>query len=276
MTRPPMTPFAMAIAPTGARKQKSDHPALPITPAEVAYEAAACVEAGATLLHLHVRDEDNRHSLDVARYRAAIAAVRQAVGDRIIIQATSEAVGIYTPAQQRAMVRALKPEAVSLAPRELIPDTTHETEAAEFYRWLAHERIAAQHILYSADDVIGFMALLERGIIVDPRPHALFVLGRYTVGQVSSPADVLAFMAVWPSDFPWSVCAFGTREAASLTAAMALGGHARVGFENNHFLPTGEKAPHNAAQVENLAHIAGRIARPVASIAEARLIYGVV
>ena len=269
-----MTPLAIAIAPTGARKQKSDHPHIPITPDEVAREAAACVEQGAVLLHLHVRDDDNRHSLDVERYRAATAAVRRAGGDRIIIQATSESVGLYTAAEQRAMVRALKPEAVSLAPRELIADAGEESEAAAFYGWLAKERIAAQHILYSAEDVTRFLDLLKRGIIADDRPHALFVLGRYTVGQVSTPTDVLPFLARWLEQWPWSVCAFGKREAASVAAAATLGGHARLGFEKNHFLPNGEKANSTADLVANLATVAGHIGRPLATVEEARGIYG--
>ena len=83
-------PVFLAVAPNGARKTKADHPALPITPAELAATAAACAEAGAAMIHLHVRDADQRHSLDVEAYRAAIAAVRSAVGEDLVIQATSE------------------------------------------------------------------------------------------------------------------------------------------------------------------------------------------
>ena len=67
--------------------------ALPITPDEIAREAARCAEAGASLLHLHVRDDEGRHSLDAGRYRETIAAVRQSVGDALVIQITTEAVG---------------------------------------------------------------------------------------------------------------------------------------------------------------------------------------
>ena len=120
------SPLIIAVAPNGARKTKADHPALPITPEELAETAARCLDAGASMIHLHVRDDDQKHSLDVSAYRAAIAAIRARVGGELIIQVTTEAVGIYTPAQQMAMVQELEPEAVSLAVRELCPDDAHE------------------------------------------------------------------------------------------------------------------------------------------------------
>ena len=85
----------IAVAPNGARKTQQDHPQLPISPKEIAHTAAACRDAGACMLHLHVRDEKLGHSLDVERYREAIRAIRQEVGDEFIIQITTEAVGVF-------------------------------------------------------------------------------------------------------------------------------------------------------------------------------------
>ena len=70
----------IAVAPNGARKTQKDHPQLPISPKEIAHTAAACQEAGACMLHLHVRDKKLVHSLDVDRYRKTIQAIRQEVG----------------------------------------------------------------------------------------------------------------------------------------------------------------------------------------------------
>jgi uncharacterized protein (DUF849 family) len=114
-------PLIITVAPNGARKTKRDHPALPITPAEIAREARLALEAGAAMLHLHVRDVEGGHTLDADAYRAAMAAVGGEVGQRMVVQVTTEAVGRFTPEAQMAAVRALKPEAVSLAVRELIP-----------------------------------------------------------------------------------------------------------------------------------------------------------
>jgi uncharacterized protein (DUF849 family) len=89
-------PAVICVAPNGARRTPADHAALPVTPSQIAREANACAEAGASVIHLHVRDDAGRHSLDAQRYRDAMGAIRQAVGERLLVQATTEAVGIYT------------------------------------------------------------------------------------------------------------------------------------------------------------------------------------
>src|SRR6202008_3948323 len=80
----------LAVAPNGGRKTKADHPALPLTSGELARAAAECLERGASMIHLHVRDAEGRHSLDPEAYRAAIASICQEVGDRLVLQITSE------------------------------------------------------------------------------------------------------------------------------------------------------------------------------------------
>lgn len=272
----PHSPIAIAVAPNGARKTHVDHPALPITPDELATCARQCVDAGAAMLHLHVRRPDGTHSLEPDDYRPAIAAVQQAVGDALVIQITTEAVGIYTPAQQMASVRALQPEAISAALRELVPDAAHEAEAARFFAELAAARTAIQYILYSADDVVRYRDLRARGVLPDTPHWVLFVLGRYSVGQRSDPSDLLPFLQAWSdggtltAGVPWAMCAFGPREAECALSAALLGGHARLGFENNMALPDGTTAPDNAALVTNLRRHLDALHRPLASAAELR------
>jgi len=269
-------PIAIAIAPNGARKTHADHPALPITPDELAACARQCVDAGAAMLHLHVRRPDGTHSLEPDDYRPAIAAVQQAVGDALVIQITTEAVGIYTPAQQMASVRALQPEAISAALRELVPDAAHEAEAARFFGELAAARTAIQYILYSADDVVRYRDLRARGVLPDTPHWVLFVLGRYSAGQRSDPTDLLPFLQAWSdggqltANVPWAMCAFGPREAECALTAALLGGHARLGFENNMALPDGSTAPNNAALATNLRRHLDALHRPLASAADLR------
>lgn len=190
-------PIAIAVAPNGARKTHADHPALPLTPDELAACARQCVDAGAAMLHLHVRRADGTHSLEPDDYRPAIAAVQRAVGDALVIQITTEAVGIYTPEQQMASVRALQPEAISAALRELAPDAAHDAQAARFFGELAAARTAIQYILYSADDVMRYRDLRTRGVLPDTPHWVLFVLGRYSTGQRSDPSDLLPFLQAW-------------------------------------------------------------------------------
>ncbi len=271
-------PLILAVAPNGARKSQADHPAVPISPAEIAATAAAAQAAGASMIHLHVRDAEQKHSLDVGAYREATAAVREAVGDRMVIQVTSEAVGIFTAQQQMAMVRELQPEAVSLAIRELVPEGG-EDEAREFLAWLVGAGILPQYILYAAEDVERFGRLQADGVIPPGPAFLLFVLGRYTPGQRSVPNDLLPFLAAiedWPeaARLPWAICAFGPKETACVTAAATLGGHARVGFENNLFLPSGVQARDNAELVAASAAAAAAFGRPLADAATARQLMG--
>jgi 3-keto-5-aminohexanoate cleavage enzyme len=262
-------PVFLAVAPNGARKTKADHPMLPISPLELAAEARACQAEGASMIHLHVRDEEEKHSLDVKRYEDAIRAVRDDLGDDIVIQVTTEAVGIYSAEQQMDMVRKLKPEAVSLAIKELVPEGLEDT-AASFFKDLDSFNIMPQFILYSAEDLARYNSLVEGGIIPFDTPYLLFVLGRYTQGQQSQPTDILPFLGELKSGIPWAVCAFGPYEHASASAALAMGGHVRVGFENNMLLKDGTRAGRNADLIRQARNVAEAIGRPIGTAEDMR------
>ncbi len=262
----PTAPVAITVAPNGGRKIKADHPALPMTAVELADCAEACLSASASMIHLHVRDDQCRHVLDADLYRAAIDAIRARVGDRMVIQITTEALGIYSPAEQIALVRAVQPEAVSLALRELAPGPEHERELESLLTWMRHERIFPQIILYDREDQERLSSLLARGVIPSDDIDVLYVLGRYTASQQSEPADLLPFLAPGSHRFSsWSTCAFGVQEAACVTASALLGGHIRIGFENNMHLPEGTVASSNAALIEPVADSLRALGRTLAT-----------
>ncbi|MFT6557400.1 3-keto-5-aminohexanoate cleavage protein [Sneathiella sp.] len=257
-------PLIITVAPNGARKTREDHPALPITPEQLAEEALLCKQAGASMIHLHVRDDAHRHSLDVGRYRAATDAIRACCGENLIIQATTEAVGQYTASEQMTVVRELQPQAASLAIRELVQEGDMG-EATEFFHELAHLNIMPHYILYSEEDLQWFQTLVEQGVIPEKNIFLLFVLGRYSAGQVSSPQDLLPFLTSLNMQVPWSVCAFGPMEHAAASAAVAMGGHVRVGFENNMRLKNGQLADRNSDLVRQIADVSAAVGRPIAT-----------
>jgi 3-keto-5-aminohexanoate cleavage enzyme len=266
-----MTPLVLMVAPNGARRTKIDHPELPITPQQLAAEAARCMAAGATALHLHVRDDEGLHSLDPDRYRAAMDAIRAEIGEAMVIQITTEAVGRYHYEEQMAVVRQVRPEAVSLALTELIPDDDALDGAADFLGWLRRERIAPQYILYSPTEVVRFHDLRRRGVIPQERPFAIFVLGRYaTPSQAVHPRDLLPYLKAHDMNFPWAVCAFGAVESACVLTAAGLEGHARVGFENNLWRADGQLASSNAELVQQVATGVGLLGRQLADIGATR------
>lgn len=263
-------PLLITVAPNGAYKQRPDHPALPITPDELGQTAKLCLDAGAAMIHMHIRDAEGRHSLDVQGYRDAQQAVKAAVGDELIIQITSEAARVYKAPEQIAMVTALQPEAVSVGLREVDQPEIGEAGLAQFFGWLAKERVMTQVIVYDVADLQRWQALRAQGVIPDAPWSLLFVLGRYSVGQTSEPKDLLPFVMAHTGQEPWSMCAFGAGEHACATTAVALGGHARVGFENNLLLNNGQVAPDNAALVRQIADSARVLGRSLYTAAQAR------
>ncbi|APF36413.1 class III aminotransferase [Chelatococcus daeguensis] len=266
-------PFAVMVAPNGARRGKADHPALPLTARELAREAARCRAAGAVAIHLHVRDGEGRHVLDADLYREATRAVRAAVGEAMVVQITTEAVGRYAPAAQMALVDDLVPESVSIALREIMPDVAAETAAGRFFARLAIRPVLTQIIVYSAEELARLDDVMARGIIPDtPRPNVLAVLGSYA-GREAAPGDLDAFLTAGLARHPFMVCAFGRREAACAAAAVAHGGHMRIGFENNLILPEGRVAPHNGATVAAAVAAAAGSARPLASADDLRRLW---
>jgi len=226
------------------------------------------------MLHLHVRDASGRHALDAEIYRETMAAVRREAGADAFIQITTEAAGRYAPAEQMALVDALAPEAVSLALRELAPDDSALPDVAEFLQRQARRGTLIQYIAYDVADLARLERLLRDGVAPLPGASAIYVLGRYATGQLASPNELIAFLAASSSTLPWMVCAFGRRERAALTAAIAFDGHARVGFENNLWRPDGSLARDNAEQVAALAELAPRVGRRLASCDEARRLLG--
>jgi len=267
------SPAILCVAPNGARKTPGDHPNLPTTPVELGRTAAESLEAGAAMIHLHVRDRNLAHILDAAAYRAAIRAIRSQVGDRLVIQVTTESCGLYGPEEQMSLVRELRPEAVSLSVGEIFSDPTVESAAAEFLDWLRAEGIFAQFIVFDADQVRLLVQLIHRGIVPHSDPCVLLVLGRYTPNQQSTPTDLDPLLEVSPFRKAWFLCAFGKRELACMDRALGRGGHARIGFENNLYRPDGARAAGNAELVGLAATRALQRGRPPASADQARELF---
>lgn len=273
-------PALIMVAPNGARRTKKDHPALPVSVEETARTAVECRTAGAGAIHLHIRDRDGLHTLDSGLYSEAVAAVKEATDGQMFVQVTTEAVGRYRPDEQVATVRAVMPDAVSVALREICPARTDEPFAEDFYHWARETGIGVQHILYSSDEVYRLSGMIARRAVPGDRHAMIFVLGRYTAGQQSDPADLDGYLqAVADCDLAttidWMVCAFGSAETACLADALARGGHARVGFENSLWNSDGSTAETNAERVAVVGNICQLLGRGRGDAADTASILGV-
>lgn len=266
-------PVSITVAPNGARRQKADHAAIPLTAAEIAAEALACHKAGAAILHLHVRADDGSHSLDVGRYREAIGAVREACD--IVIQPTSERCDRYSPDDIMQVFRALTPEMMAFNLQELLdPDEAgQQARVRDFLAEVDAAGTVPQYIVHDAEQIDTLRHWWEEGWLPQASPFVLVVLGRYS-DSISRPADIIEYLPRIPRQWRWGLCAFGAPELACVVQAALLGGHCRVGFENSIVGADGAPLASNAEQVVRLKGVLRELGIQTATAAEVRHMLG--
>ncbi|PCJ86483.1 MAG: class III aminotransferase [Thiotrichaceae bacterium] len=235
------------VAPNGARRHKSDHQQIPFTAAELAQTAKSVLSAGATAMHLHVRDARGSHSLSVELYQAAINAIRKACGHDLFLQVTTEAAGVYKVDQQIKLVYQLKPQAVSLSVKELA--AAKEQEISSLDSWMCAEQVLPQWIIYDENDLLQYRKWINDGVLAGKAYPVLFVLGNYSKKIIANIEMLAPFVKSSEIFTCWMVCAFGYTEQEIMKTVIAEGGHMRVGFENNLQRPDKEKVKDNAELV---------------------------
>ncbi len=237
------------LAPNGGRRMPSDHPAIPVTMDQTIACAVAGRDAGADAIHVHLRDGDGGHLLDSGAYRALIDGIADAAPD-ISVQITTEAIGCYDASQQMQIVREARPDFASCALREL----ADAPGATAFYHDMHAAGIGIQHILYDPAEVAHLTSLVRSGAIPARGLSVIFVVGSYPDGGGAHPDKLADFVsAIRPLAPQWMACGFGANETRVLGAAMAMGGHARVGFENSLQMADGRIARDNSDRVTEIA-----------------------
>ena len=248
------------VAPTGARRTKSAHPALPVTHREIVDTCRECAAAGAGGVHAHIRSDDGSHSLDLERYRTLVARLEEEFPGWFV-QVTSEAAGRYDAADQLTLIRSLRPRGVTVAIRELVPDSDALPEARALYHWARDNGGTIQHICFDENDMQRLIGLIGDGTVPGRSHQVQLVLGSYDGSKVSRPEDIEPFIEPMRAleatqDFDWMLCAFGKQETDCLLRTLELGGKARIGFENSLWNRDGSVARDNAERVEELVTLA--------------------
>lgn len=244
-------PFVM-VAPTGARRGKADHPALPMTPSEILLAASNCFTAGADAIHLHIRDENGAHTLDSGLYRETLAELSRAV-PRMRVQITTESAGVYSVAEQLDCLRRVQPSWASVSIREVARE---KDMATRFYNTCEDNGTEVQHILYDESDARLLAQWMQEGILTGAQ-GVLFVLGRHRETNESTHDIVISSLSLLPPVSKWMLCAFGEQEHQRLCEAAALGGDLRVGFENSLVDAGGRRYDNNAESVRTLIRALG-------------------
>jgi 3-keto-5-aminohexanoate cleavage enzyme len=267
-----MQPFVIAVAPNGARRTKADHPALPMTPVELIETAHRCAEAGASMMHFHVRDAKGRHSLDPELYRRTLTLLEKEAGDRLLFQISSEAAGVYAAAEQVRAMEQLAPRCLSIGLREIFRAPEDYEPGHRFLNKLHLDGALIQYILYSPEEVFWYDKLCAAGIVPGDYHLLLFVLGSYAAPDVI-PYPLGEYTKCLKRPATWMACGFGRIEAEIARQAAELGGHVRVGFENNLLLPDATTAPDNGALVAAAALAGNRVGRALGAREQALALY---
>ncbi len=251
----------LTAAIVGAEITREQTPYLPITADEIADEAARCREAGAAVIHLHVRDDDGRPTQSRERFAAAIEKIR-AKTDCIIQVSTGGAIGMSI--DERAQALACRPEMATLNCGTLnFGDDVFVNTRPQIRDLAARLRdsgAVAELECYEVGHVEEALALADKGLIARPL-HFQFVMG--VPGGIGASEANLRFLAgMMPSTgATWAVAAVGRHQQAMTELAMRLGGHARVGLEDNIYLAKGVLAEGSAPLVKRAAAFARSIGR---------------
>jgi 3-keto-5-aminohexanoate cleavage enzyme len=266
-----MQKLIITCAITGAETTKEQNPALPVTPDEQAQAAYDCWRAGASVIHLHVRDDDGKPSQSVDRFREAIEKIRKKCP--VIIQiSTGGAVGEKTA--NRAAPLKLKPEMASLNTGSINFGDEVFVNLPKDIEMLAAEmkvqKIKPEIEVYDYGMLEYSLKLMKKGIIPDPS-HFQFVMG--TGHGISGEAKNLCYMAsLLPENCTWTAAGIGRYQLPVAAQAITMGGHVRVGLEDNIYWSKGVLAKSNAQLVERVAELAQTLQRSVATVEEAKSI----
>jgi uncharacterized protein (DUF849 family) len=261
-------PTIIAVAPNGARKTKLDHPSIPLTVKEIGETAKACMEAGASMIHLHVRNEQQKHSLSVDLYKEAIKQVRMQTGNSMLIQVTSESVGSYMPDEQFSMIHRLKPPAVSIGLREIKGEK--EAKLNQHFKKMRDNKVQPQLILYNDHDVSVYKDWLQRGVLPGSAYPVLYVVGKPQKEGVFESEDLKINLTSDQHFKSLMTCGFGYQELHVAKKTLKLGGHIRIGFENNELLENKIIASSNAELITQVATFMKDENHTIANVSEAQ------
>lgn len=269
-----MGKLIITAALTGAEVTRAQQPALPLTPEEIACAAEACARAGAAMVHVHARLPDGRPTQDAAVYRQIIDAVRARCN--VIVQvSTGGAVGM-TPQERLAPV-TLAPEMATLSMgsvnfgHDVFLNTPADMEV--FAAALRAHGVKPELEIFDSGMLATARRWLQKGLLDHPA-HFDLVLG-IPGAMPGTPEALMYLRAQLPEGASWTVAGIGAAQLPLATLAIVLGGHVRVGFEDNIYYRKGELAHSNAQLVARIARIAHELDRPVATPDEARALLGI-
>jgi 3-keto-5-aminohexanoate cleavage enzyme len=268
-----MKKLIITAALTGAEVTKDQQPALPVSPEEIAEAAYECYIAGASIVHIHARDNDGNPTQDYDVYKEIKEKIEEKCN--IIVQPSTGGATWHSP-EERLQPVDLKPEMATLScgtcnfGADVFMNSEEYIEM--FARKMAENGVKPEIEVFERGMIENAKKLVKKGILDGPL-HFDFVLG--VLGACpGNPEDLMYMVKSIPEGSTWTVAGIGRHETPLATMAIILGGHVRVGFEDNVYYDKGVLAESNAQLVKRITRLAKELGRDVATPDEARVILG--
>lgn len=266
-----MHKLIITCAISGAEVTKEQNPSVPYTVSEMVREAKKAKEAGASIIHLHVRQDDGTPTQDESRYKEVIDAIKKELGDIIIQPSTGGAVGMSK--EERIDVVSLHPEmstldcgSVNFGGDEVFINS--ENDIIYFANEIYKHGVYPELECFGKMHIDQVLRLYQKGIIKDPM-HFSFVLG-IPGGMTATERDFLFLKDSLPENATYSVAGIGRHEFPLAELSIKHGGHVRVGLEDNLYIEKGVLAKDNGELVKKVVEIAKKYQREIATVKETR------
>lgn len=266
-----MDKLIITAAICGAEVTKEHNPAVPYTVEEMVREAKSAYEAGAAILHVHVREDDGTPTQSKERYKEVIDAILKELPDVIIIPSTGGAVGMS--AEERLQPTELMPEMATLDCGTVnFGDDVFENTIPmmrSFGKRMLENNIKPEYECFDMGHLETVVNLVKKGEAPGFPMQFNFVLG-VPGASSASISNLLWLVNAMPEGSTWTATGVGRYQFPLAAHAIAMGGHVRVGFEDNLYLSKGVLAKSNGELVAKVVRIAKELGREIASPAEAR------
>ena len=267
-----MQKLIITAAITGSRITRQSTPYIPIAPAEIVQSAIACRRAGAAVVHIHVRDpETGLGTQDVGLFKEVLDPLRDQT-DLVLCVTTSGIPGRNLPTEERLAPLQFRPELASFDAGSINLGDAAFISTPEFLEIAAKQMISLgvkpEIEIFDVGMMMASLRMQAQGFFKEPL-HFQFVLGT-PWGSPATPKSLLHLLDFLPQNATWSVVGIGKGHLPMSMMALIMGGHIRVGMEDNIYYQRGELATTNAQFVERIARLAGEYGREVATPDEAR------
>lgn len=264
-----MQPVIITAAMVGAEVTRAQQPHLPITPIEIISAAVACYEAGAAIIHIHVRDAAGNATQDAGLFREVVEGIRARCD---VITQVSTGGAVWMSAEERLQSIECRPDMATLTTGTVnFGDGVFKNDRGlveTFARRLREYRIVPEIEIFDVGMLDEAIRLRSMDLITDPI-HFDFVMG-VPGGLGAEAAHLVHMVRSLPPGSTWSVAGMGRHQLTLGTIALAMGGNVRVGFEDNIYYRKGQLATSNAELVARVARVARELDRPVATPTQAR------